>query len=57
MLCGLQLFVGTIARSLMPWWLVLHVGDIYSHVGIHNGVQNDSDSLSLLVEALHKCGD
>ena len=22
MLCGLQLFVGTIARSLMPWWLV-----------------------------------
>ena len=22
MLCRLQLFVGTIARSLMPWWLV-----------------------------------
>ena len=22
MLCGLQLFVGTIARSLVPWWLV-----------------------------------
>ena len=22
MLCGLQLFVGTISRSLVPWWLV-----------------------------------
>ena len=29
MLCGLQLFVGTIPRSLMPWWVV---GDVFSRV-------------------------
>ena len=30
MLCGLQLFVGAIPRSLMPWWLV---GGVYSRGG------------------------
>jgi len=32
MLCGLQLFVGTIARSLVPWWLVVWVAGTSMHV-------------------------
>ena len=38
MLCRLQLFVGTIATSLMPWWLVGGVYyTYYSNVGPWSG--------------------